>query len=82
MEDKAKEKLKIIQLYQKVFSGPDGKKVLEDLMRTHHYLGSTFGGKVENEIYFKEGERNVVLRILALLKLDVKQIQERIDANV
>jgi hypothetical protein len=66
-----------IRQYQQVFSGPDGEAVLNDLMKTHYIVGSTFDGDV-NKALFREGERNVVLRILSMLKMDVKLIQERI----
>lgn len=78
-----KEQIGIIQAYQKVFGGPNGKIVMDDLMRVHGMMNSSFTGKgIDGEIYFKEGERNVVLRILAYLKLDVNKLQERIEDAV
>lgn len=81
MKEQEQKKLAILASYQKVFSGPDGVAVLEDLMRTHHYNGTTFGGKEDkgHEIYFREGERNVVLRIQSLLKLDLLKLRERME---
>jgi hypothetical protein len=64
--------------YQAVFSSAEGEKVLHDLMRQHHMLGSTFC-KDPYDSAFKEGERAVVLRILQLLKLDVEKLAKRID---
>lgn len=69
-----------VGLYHKVFSGPDGMAVLYDLMMAHGILNSTFRGDV-NEMLIKEGERNVVLRILIMLKADPKLIMERIEAH-
>lgn len=66
--------------YQKVFSGPDGEWVLHDLMAEHHLLGTTLnkGGTID---VAKEGERVVVLRILAQLRTDVAMLRERIEAH-
>lgn len=73
----AKKAVTKVQAYQSVFSGKEGQEVLEDLIKTHYVLGTTFDGDA-TKIIFREGERNVVLRILSLLKMDAKVIQERI----
>ncbi len=65
--------------YQQVFNSPEGQEVLKDLMNAHHVLSSTFDGDIRKTI-FREGERNVVLRILSILKMDVQQMQERIKS--
>lgn len=62
--------------YQKVFDTEEGKIVLLDLMRTHRMFSSTFV-KDPYEMAFNEGERNAVLRICTLLKLDVAKLRER-----
>lgn len=67
-----------VMAYQKVFSGPDGTKVLNDLMAAHGMLSSTYHGNVK-DMLIKEGERNVVLRILTMLKVNEKQLKERIE---
>lgn len=69
-----------VKAYQEVFAGPQGQIVLEDLMRTHFILGPTFSKDV-HEMVLREGERNVILRILSLLKMDAKLLQERIRLN-
>jgi hypothetical protein len=66
-------------LYQKVFSGPDGRAVLYDMMATHGML--TPHHVDTNKMLLKEGERLVVLRILSILKVDVKQLLERIEEH-
>lgn len=68
---------KLVSTYQYVFSTPEGKLVLEDLERSHHVHSTTFSPQAEKAIYFAEGERNVVLRIKALLNRDLKQMEER-----
>ena len=68
-----------VHAYRKTFSGPDGQRVLLDLMAAHGMLHSTFPSDGDvNKMLIKEGERNVVLRILALLKEDPKKLEERI----
>ena len=67
----------VISAYKNVFSSPEGKIVLEDLERIHHVHSTIFNPNVENSIYFAEGERNVVLRIKALMAKDISQLDER-----
>lgn len=66
-----------LYLYQKVFNNPDGQEVIKDLIMTHSLLSSTFRENT-NEMLLKEGERNVVLRILSLLKTNPAQFLERL----
>lgn len=73
--------LERIKLYQSVFAGPNGKAVLDDLMKNHHILSNTFTGDA-NQTIFNEGERNVVLRIMSILKLNTNRLQQRIDKHV
>jgi hypothetical protein len=68
--------------YQSFFATADGEKVLFDLMRTHHVIGSTFSKGDPYETAFKEGERNVVLRILSILKTDVDALKKRIEEGL
>ena len=46
---------------------PSGKKILEDMKKAHHFYNSTFSPDPYTTA-FKEGERNVVLRILTILQ--------------
>lgn len=66
-----------LEKYQKVFSSPDGEWVLNDMMAAHGMLSSSFQGRASDTI-FKEGERNVVLRILTLLRSNPADLRERI----
>jgi len=79
----ARRQVLVVDSYQKVFRGPDGERVLYDLMSKHWILSST---KVQDtdpyELAFREGERNVVLRIMSLLKVNPEQLRERVDAYV
>lgn len=68
----------IMTAYQNIFKSPEGELVLKDLMAAHGILTNTYNGDV-NTMLFKEGERNVILRILNILKIDINAIYERID---
>jgi len=78
MSERAKKQVGVISAYQKVFNSTEGKLVLDDLMKTHHIMTSTFSGKNSDEVLFREGERNTVLRIMTLLKMDGTLLNERI----
>lgn len=77
---KARSQAGIVRAYKNVFESPDGRKVIADLMRVHGMMSSSFSGDA-NQTIFKEGERNVVLRILAVLKTDEALLRERIDSH-
>lgn len=64
--------------YREVFGSDTGKRVLYDLIKQHNVLQSTFDPN-PNLHAFKEGERNTVLRILTLLKIDPIQLDQLID---
>ena len=69
-----------LQDYQVVFGSVAGKRVLIDLMKTHYVLNSTFHEN-QSVTCFREGERNAILRILTILKLDINNIRERIEKD-
>jgi len=66
--------------YQRVFSGPDGRAVLYDLMQVAEMLTMNPDADT-NQTFIREGKRQVVLRILAYLKADPKQLLERIEEH-
>ncbi len=76
LSPKYTKQLKRVTLYQEVFNSPTGKKVLFDLMRTHHMLGATFDPDHAQSAR-KDGERNVVLRILSLLQVDAQDLSNK-----
>ena len=66
--------------YQKVFAGPDGRAVLYDLMQMAGML--TINPDTDtNQTFFREGKRDMVLRILTYLRADPKQLLERIEEH-
>ncbi len=77
-----KKQARLIDAYKTVFNSPSGELVLTDLMKNHSVINSTFPRSSDpNEMIFREGERNVILRIFKTLKLDVNKIKERIESN-
>jgi hypothetical protein len=66
--------------YQKVFSSGDGKKVLQDLMANHFVMSSTATQNEYVSIEFNEGQRNVVLRIMSILKIKPEEMFNEISA--
>ena len=64
--------------YKKVFGSEQGKKVLYDLARNHFLLRPSYVKGDTYETAFNEGQRNVVLRILSILKMDELQLIEMI----
>lgn len=71
--------LKKVEAYQHVFNSPSGRLVLHDLMQAHGVLAAH--PSVPEEMMLKEGERLVVLRILAFLKVNPKDLLERIEEH-
>lgn len=78
----AQRQLRLVESYAHTFKGIHGTEVLFDLMSTHWVLKSTaIGAKDQHDILIREGERNVILRIMTLLKIDPRQLLERIEAH-
>ena len=67
--ESAKYNKRVGMLYKKVFSTPEGKEVLADLIMTGYVLESTEGDLL------KEGARKAILRILTLLNYDASKFQ-------
>lgn len=65
--------------YRKLFATDEGQIVLSDLMRTHWMMGSTFVPGKPDEVALREGERNVVLRILKMLRTDPEEMRAKIE---
>lgn len=62
--------------YVAVFTSPVGKNVLKDMGRAHNLLTSTFDEN-PHVMALKEGERNVVLRILTFLNMRPEEVERR-----
>ena len=72
-----KKKVALHKDYHEVFKSEKGKRVLHDLMETSHVLSSSFDPN-PYEMARMEGERNVVLRILQILKVSPLQYENMI----
>ena len=77
-ELKAKRPARLAQAYQSTFRTIHGKKVLFDLMDQHYMMAPCFSTD-PLEMARMEGERNVILRILKLLKTDINKLEQMID---
>jgi hypothetical protein len=78
----AQRQLRLVESYAHAFRGVHGQEVLFDLMTNHWVLKSTaIGATSKDDILIREGERNVILRIMTLLKIDPRQLLERIEAH-
>lgn len=75
-----KRKVALTMDYKRAFGSEQGKRVLRELMRTHHVMGNSFTGDV-NDMIFREGERSVVLRILKILDTDETRMQKLIEES-
>lgn len=64
-------KTQILNAYHTVFNTQDGRIALEDMKQACHFYTSLVGGQVPMDplrLAFAEGERNSILRILAILE--------------
>lgn len=70
---------KLRQDYAKAFNTEWGQGVLRDLMSSYHIYGGISPDSSSNELFFREGQRQVVLYILDKLKepLDPAKFMER-----
>lgn len=66
------------QAYKRLFSTVDGEKVLTDMMRVHGFMGNNFS-KDPIELAYLAGQRAVVERIIALTKMDLGQLDKRLE---
>lgn len=80
MTEKEREQAKVALAravdYKSCFGTEAGKRVLLDLIRNHHMKSSTFDPANLYQTVFSEGERNVVLRIMAKLNIDAQKLEQ------
>jgi hypothetical protein len=81
-----KKQMRKCEAYHRIFSSPDGKIVLHDMMKTHYVLSTTHVNNDPISTAHNEGERNAVIRILAVLKVTPAKMQrmmeEATDENI
>ena len=74
---KEKEALDTLIAYRQTFTSDAGEKVLADLNK--RYMQRSSYNDNPMKIAFNEGERNVVLTILAALNINEDQLKERVQ---
>lgn len=73
MEDKKTHEenyAKLVTQYKQVFGSESGQSVLKDLIANNYIKGSTFSPEHPHLTSLREGQRNCVLRILAMIEID------------
>jgi len=73
-----KKQLQLLEDYRQTFSSSAGQRVLEDLMRHFHMMGTTINEENLNLTFHSEGERNVVLYILNQLRMSREDVRSMI----
>jgi len=68
MDNKSKEMDRIAK-YKVVFSSPEGKEILKDLMKRYFMVTGTYNPD-PYKMYFNEGQRGVVADILEIMNID------------
>lgn len=75
----------VFKAYQAVFNSPAGDIVLEDIKHAGHMYGSLLGPSTQQidpmRMAIAEGERNMVLRILAILQSKEEDYVRQSDAR-
>lgn len=70
-------RVRLAQAYIDVFSSRQGQIVLADMCKNHGVFD--YHPVSAQEMALKEGERAVVLKIIKTMKLDLKQLLERVE---
>lgn len=82
MREKLEKSKKLISQYKRVFSTPEGKAVLYDLMKGNFLVSSTpFVPGSDSATFINIGKQQLVMSILHLLKIDpetyLKHVEEQ-----
>lgn len=71
-------KLSQLKDYKRTFSSEQGQRVLMDLISAHHVMGSTYVKGDAIDMAFREGQRQVILRIMTIMKYEPDQVAKTI----
>lgn len=77
--DIKRKQLRKLEAYHRAFTGPEGKIVLHDLIKTHYILQTTHVPMDPVATAHNEGERNAVIRILSILKTTPAKMQKMME---
>ena len=84
-EKRAKKYNAKLQDFKRFFTTESGKRVLYDLVSNHFMMQPTMGAKPDPlEMAYNEGQRQVVLRIMTILKakpVDITALIEEAHSN-
>ena len=75
----SKKRIVKLKAYQTFFTSEYGKQVLWDMIAAHHVMSSTFVKLDPLEMAMREGERNVILRILTILKTKPEKLTKLLE---
>jgi len=78
LHEQEKKRVRRVKDYQFIFKGKEGNRVLADMLERYHVLGPVMD-ESSLQIAYKEGQRNVVLEILALLHIDEYKLIQRLE---
>ncbi len=67
--------------YKRVFSSPDGERVLEHLCRVGFVFDTSYVSGDPHETAHREGQRRLVLSILRFLERDPRELLKRLEGN-
>ncbi len=67
--------------YHQVFGSQAGKRILYDMMREHKMLSTSFSPGDPQVTAFNEGGRNVIVRLLGILKTSPEQLRQHIEES-
>lgn len=67
-----------LRAYQRLFESSDGQKVLNDLLNSCFFTKTTYSENPQ-EFAFNEGQRAVMLRILATLKTNIGTYKRQVE---
>lgn len=80
MKEKLEKSKKLISQYKSVFSGPNGRAVLYDLMKGNFLVSSSPHVPGSDSTTFKNiGKQELVLSILHLLKMDPEKYLQHVE---
>jgi hypothetical protein len=83
-EERRADKHKTMMMdYKRVFGSEQGRRVLSDLIANHFVMNSTYsrGPQAELDMAFKEGQRQVVMRLMTIMKYDPEQTAQAIKES-
>lgn len=69
-----------INRFKKVFSGPDGEKVLDDLIQEYGVMSTSYSEN-PHKMYFREGQKSVILNLLEILEVDPHQYRKYLERS-